>query len=77
MNNNIPAYYNDDSIPFNYSKNAICKDNQRGFFRITFANNNYIDCVCDHVKESELWVNTFRRMIGSVPLTVSASVFLT
>ncbi|CAO3628075.1 unnamed protein product [Cunninghamella blakesleeana] len=77
MNNNIPAYYNDDSIPFNYSKNAICKDNQRGFFRITFANNSYIDCVCDHVKESELWVNTFRRMIGSVPLTVSASVFLT
>ncbi|CAO3645930.1 unnamed protein product [Cunninghamella echinulata] len=72
-NNNIPY---DDTTPFNYSKNPICQDNRRGYFRITFRNDDYIDCVCDHVKESELWVNTFRAMIGKVPLTVSSSVFL-
>ncbi|KAI9301199.1 hypothetical protein BJ944DRAFT_243487 [Cunninghamella echinulata] len=71
--NNIPY---DDTTPFNYSKNPICQDNRRGYFRITFRDNDYIDCVCDHVKESELWVNTFRAMIGKVPLTVSSSVFL-
>jgi hypothetical protein len=59
-----------------FSQDTICENNRRGFFRITFSTGIHIDCVCDHVSDSEIWVKTLRAMIGRVPLTVSASVFL-
>ncbi|ORX43337.1 hypothetical protein DM01DRAFT_1201408 [Hesseltinella vesiculosa] len=51
-----------------FTQDTICDDNSKGFFRIAFTNGSYIDCICDRVEDSELWVSMLKTMVGKVPV---------
>ena len=51
---------------------TIHEENHKGFFRLAFSD-YHLDCVSDHVEESEEWVKTLKSMIGRVPLRLPFS----
>ncbi|KAI8976814.1 hypothetical protein BDB01DRAFT_837919 [Pilobolus umbonatus] len=50
-----------------FKAESISEENERGFFRLKFAD-YYLDCVSDDAEESEEWVKMLKSMIGRIPL---------